>query len=147
MYFNVAAIAAAVLTLGASAVSANYASLDPLGDLIRRDLHVARSQFGSAGSSVDALPSGYYSKRDLELLLKRGGSRSSSPKPSTPKSGGSKPPSRKNSGSGSNAQAASGMLNQYNQLQQQTMTENMEMQKAQAFWNPLESMSKKDATS
>ena len=39
------------------------------------------------------------------------------------------------------------MLDQYNELQQQTMPENMEMQKAQAFWNRLESMSKQDATS
>lgn len=45
-----------------------------------------------------------------------------------------------------NAAAFSNMLDQYNQLQQQTMTENMEMQSAQAFWNPLESMSKSDAT-
>ena len=34
-----------------------------------------------------------------------------------------------------------------NELQQQTVIENMEMQKAQAFWNPIESMSKWDATS
>ena len=47
----------------------------------------------------------------------------------------------------SNAQAFSEMLDQYNQLQQQTMAENLEMQKAQAFWNPLDSMSKRDATS
>jgi hypothetical protein len=46
-----------------------------------------------------------------------------------------------------NAASFNTMLNQYNALQQQTMLENMEMQKAQAFWNPLESMSKKDATS
>jgi len=37
--------------------------------------------------------------------------------------------------------------NKYTVFQQQTMIENMEMQKAQAFWNPLESMSKRDATS
>lgn len=49
--------------------------------------------------------------------------------------------------SSSNAQAFSEMLDQYNQLQQQTTMENMEMQKTQAFWNPLESMSKRDATS
>lgn len=47
----------------------------------------------------------------------------------------------------SNARAFSQMLDQYNELQQQTMLENMEMQKAQAFWNPLESMSRRDATS
>lgn len=47
----------------------------------------------------------------------------------------------------SNASQFNQMLNQYNSLQQQTMLENMEMQKAQQFWNPLESMSKKDATS
>jgi hypothetical protein len=41
----------------------------------------------------------------------------------------------------------SDMLAQYNELQQQTMLENMEMQKAQAFWNPLESLSKSDAVS
>ena len=46
-----------------------------------------------------------------------------------------------------NAAAFSDMLDQYNELQEQTMEENMEMQKAQAFWNPLESMSKQDATS
>lgn len=34
------------------------------------------------------------------------------------------------------------MLTQFNDLQQQTMTENLEMQKAQAFWNPLEHMGK-----
>jgi hypothetical protein len=39
------------------------------------------------------------------------------------------------------------MLAQYNELQAQTMEENMEMQKAQAFWNPLESMTSRDATS
>jgi hypothetical protein len=41
----------------------------------------------------------------------------------------------------------SNMLERYNELQQQTMVENMEMQKANGFWNPLESMSKRDATS
>lgn len=46
-----------------------------------------------------------------------------------------------------NALIFSQMLDQYSELQQQIMFENMEMQKAQAFWNPLESMSKKDATS
>lgn len=42
------------------------------------------------------------------------------------------------------------MLNQYHKLEQQVMMENMIMQGAdlpQAFWNPLESMSKKDVTS
>ena len=39
------------------------------------------------------------------------------------------------------------MLQQYNDLQQQTMLENMETQRAQAFWNPISSMSKRDATS
>lgn len=38
-------------------------------------------------------------------------------------------------------------LNQYNELQQQTMVESMEMAKAKAFWDLLESMSKRDATS
>ncbi len=33
-----------------------------------------------------------------------------------------------------NADAFSDMLDQYNELQEQTMEENMEMQKAQAFW-------------
>ena len=47
----------------------------------------------------------------------------------------------------SNADEFNDMLDQYDELQQQTMTENLEMQKAQAFWNPLESMSKEDATS
>ena len=51
------------------------------------------------------------------------------------------------SANSSSAAAFNHMLNQYNELQQQTMAENMEMQKAQAFWNPLESMSKWDATS
>jgi hypothetical protein len=72
------------------------------------------------------------------------------PKPKTPPPR-TPSPSRQmiNGGSngGSNAAAFNAMLNQYNQLQQQTMLENMEMQKAQAFWNPLESISKKDATS
>lgn len=45
-----------------------------------------------------------------------------------------------------NAAAFNDMLEQYNELQAQTMEENMEMQKAQAFWNPLESLSKSDAT-
>lgn len=43
--------------------------------------------------------------------------------------------------------AFNNMLEQYNQLQQQTILENIEMQRAQAFYNPLESMSKRDATS
>ena len=47
----------------------------------------------------------------------------------------------------SNADAFSDMLDQYDQLQEETMEENMEMEKAQAFWKPLESMSKADATS
>lgn len=37
--------------------------------------------------------------------------------------------------------SADDLLDQYNQLQQQTEEENLEMQKAQAFWNPLESTS------
>lgn len=45
------------------------------------------------------------------------------------------------------AQQFSNMLDRYNTLHQQTMMENMEMQKAQAFWNPLDSMSKRGATS
>jgi hypothetical protein len=45
---------------------------------------------------------------------------------------------------GSNADAT--MLAQYNELQQQTTLENFEMGRAKAFWTPLESMSKKDAT-
>ena len=49
--------------------------------------------------------------------------------------------------SSGNARAFSEMLDQHNQLQQQTAMEKMEMEKAQAFWNPLESMSKRDATS
>jgi hypothetical protein len=36
---------------------------------------------------------------------------------------------------------------QYRQLQRETRMENMEMKEVQAFWNPLESMPKKDATS
>lgn len=48
--------------------------------------------------------------------------------------------------SSGNAQAFSQLPNQYNDLQQQTMIERMEMQKAQAFWNPLESLSKQDTT-
>lgn len=47
----------------------------------------------------------------------------------------------------SNEIAFSKMLQQYNELQEQTAFENMEMQKAQAFWDPTESMSKRDATS
>jgi hypothetical protein len=39
------------------------------------------------------------------------------------------------------------MMDEYFQLQQKQMLEEMEMQKAQPFWNPLESMSKKDAPS
>jgi hypothetical protein len=39
------------------------------------------------------------------------------------------------------------MEEQYVSLREQTRMENEEMQKAQAFWNPLASMSKKDATS
>ena len=46
-----------------------------------------------------------------------------------------------------NARAFNQMLEEYNELQQQMMIEDMEMQKARSFWNPLESMSKKDATS
>jgi hypothetical protein len=71
------------------------------------------------------------------------------PRPKTPPPKPKTPPPRTPSPSngGSNAAAFNAMLNQYNQLQQQTMLENMEMQKAQAFWNPLESISKKDATS
>jgi hypothetical protein len=68
--------------------------------------------------------------------------KSKTPPPRTPS------PSRQmiNDGSngGSNAAAFNAMLNQYNQLQQQTLMDNMEMQKTQAFWNPLESMSKKE---
>jgi cytochrome c-type biogenesis protein CcmH/NrfG len=39
-------------------------------------------------------------------------------------------------GDPSNASTFNQMLSQYNQLQQQTMLENMEMQKAQAYWTP-----------
>jgi hypothetical protein len=46
-----------------------------------------------------------------------------------------------------NAASFNAMLEENNALQQQTMMGNMEMQKAQAYWNPLESMSKKGATS
>ena len=46
-----------------------------------------------------------------------------------------------------NVTSFNAMLEQYNDLQQRTMIENMEMQKAQAYWNPIESMSKRDATS
>jgi hypothetical protein len=38
------------------------------------------------------------------------------------------------------------MIEQYNELNQQTMME-MDERKGLNFWNPLESMSKKDATS
>lgn len=47
----------------------------------------------------------------------------------------------------SNENSFNTLLAQFNALQQQTMLENLEMQKAQQFWNPLESMTKKDATS
>ena len=56
-------------------------------------------------------------------------------------------PANKPHSSSDNAAAFSGMLDQYNQLQQETEQENQEMQTAQAFWNPLESASKQDATS
>ena len=45
-----------------------------------------------------------------------------------------------------NAELFSEMLDQYNQLQQQKMMENMEMQKTEAFWNPLKSRSTRDYT-
>jgi hypothetical protein len=45
-----------------------------------------------------------------------------------------------------NAAAFAAMPDQYNELQEQKMEKTMKMQKAQAFWNPLESMSKSDAT-
>ena len=39
------------------------------------------------------------------------------------------------------------MLTAYNQLQEEEEEENTEIQKAQAFWNLLESLSSKDAPS
>jgi hypothetical protein len=79
--------------------------------------------------------------REFEHLAARTPPRPKTPPPRTPS------PSRQMSHGGSNAASFNNMLHQYNHLQQQTMMENMEMQKAQAYWNPLESMSKKDATS
>lgn len=77
----------------------------------------------SAGQSVGTLPSQYNAQGEASAAGAAGAS---------------------NSG---NALAIEAMLNQYHELQQQTMMENMEMQKAQAFCNPLESMPKRDATS
>lgn len=43
----------------------------------------------------------------------------------------------------SNAKLFGLIFDHYNQLQQQICLENMEMEKAQKFWNPLESMSRR----
>ena len=45
-----------------------------------------------------------------------------------------------------NARAFSEMLAQYDRKSQQTMMENIAMEKAQAFWNPLNTMSTRDST-
>lgn len=44
------------------------------------------------------------------------------------------------------SQAPDRGTSQYEMLRQQTRLQELEMQKAQAFWNPLEAMSKRDAT-
>jgi hypothetical protein len=45
------------------------------------------------------------------------------------------------------AQAFSEYLDYYNELQHKKMVEHMEKQKEQPYWNPLEPISKRDATS
>lgn len=54
---------------------------------------------------------------------------------------------RKAENDANHANAFIAMMEQHNDLQQQTMLENMEIEKARAFWDPVESMSKRDATS